>query len=233
MFKISMTTEYTSKVDMDKLRKVVTETIQKTSDAGKKSKKDVAGTSAPTPKKSARRPVKNEIDEEEKEEKPKKKIGRPAKTPKVFDDQDDEDFDPKPKKSSSKKIKSRKVYEEYDDDDEDEEEEPVYTPKPSKSRRKVIEEEEEFEDFMEEPEDSRQRSAKTAAKKIEQKYKRIQKNKSSMVPVTITLAASRSPETPSSPSTSSGSKRSSGEGLVEEINLKTPALVSPAVKSEL
>lgn len=254
MFDISMKTNYTDKVDMGKLKKLVTDAIQKTSSDGKKTptrQKKLAeeDKNAVTPKRSTRRlAVKEESDNKDNDEvevKPEKKATPRKRTTRkaveVNNDSDDneEQYENPKSKSSRTQTKSKRAKEEDIDDEEE-----IIIPKSSRSRSKVqlSGEGSDVTTPSSAASTSRSRSIRLGltsstassnkvAKKIEQKYKRLSMNKSSLVPVTISVASDKSPTT-STPSSSSGlrSKRKSSEDVGEGITLKTQVLITPAIK---
>ncbi|CAO4365740.1 unnamed protein product [Caenorhabditis nigoni] len=205
MFDVSRKTDYTHKVDMTKLRKKVIEASQSASTTGaqKKSKMTPSRDTTTTPKR------------------------KPQRAPKVeSEDEEEEEIEIKPKKKVSKVQKSRKVVE---DDEEEEEDKAVIIPKSSRSRKTKEEgTPRSFNLGM----TSSTASSDRVAKKIEMKYKRLANNKPSLVPVTVADASSgESHDDEPGPSSRVVKKRTSEERDVKgEVQLKTPALVSPAVK---
>ncbi|KAF1766197.1 hypothetical protein GCK72_006153 [Caenorhabditis remanei] len=214
MFNVSMKTNYTDKVDMTKLKKLVTDTIQtsvgeakKAQGKVKKATEDVS--KAATPKKSTR------------------------KVMAIVESEDDDDnvVEVVPKKKVAKVQKPRKVME-----DESGGEEEVYIPKSSKSRKLKPEQDNSSLGSSTRSHSNRlgvtssAASTVRAARKIEQKYKRLSTNKSSLVPVTVGDVSDDSQDDGAGTSSGARTKRSSDESVRNGVELKTPALVAPAVK---
>ncbi|CAL2032315.1 unnamed protein product [Caenorhabditis brenneri] len=229
MFDVSMKTQYKDKVDMEKLKKVVAGAIQSASGAVSKESK----TTAKTPKKVTRKAKEEVEDDVDDEPKPKKKVETKSektkktvrpKTPKRIETEEDEEDEMElPTSSTNGKYK-----------DESDEEEELIPRSTTRSARAAARSQPRPQPSIRLGVTTSTASSSRAARKIEQKYKRLSTNKSSLVPVSIADSNDDDDDAPpavsTEPSTSSagGTKRSSGGG--GEIALKTPALVAPAIK---